>query len=316
MAHDPLPSWREGPARSAILAFVEAVTDPGGPDFVKPSQRIATFDNDGTLWCERPLQPQFYFAEERLDALVERDPSIARRMPFKAYVERDLDKMKELGKRGLLEVMTAIHGGSTEEEFGEIVGEWLARARNPRLGRLFTELAYLPQVELLAYLRDNGFRNFIVSGGGIDVIRGFAEDVYGIPCEQVIGSSQKLRFEMRGEKGVVVKEASLNSFDDREEKPANIALHIGRRPILAFGNSDGDLAMMRYALTGEGKRLALLLHHDDEEREFAYDRDFALSPLADALDNAEAYGITVVGMKDAWAAVFPEAAGSPRRTRA
>lgn len=306
MPQDPLPSWRDGAAKSAIVGFVGRISDSGSPAFVPPAQRIATFDNDGTLWCERPLQPQFYFAQERLDDLVKRDPAIAQRDPFKTYVERDIEKMKEFGKRGLLEVLIAVHGGMTEDEFAQIAAEWAGRATNPKLGRLFTSLTYRPQVELLGYLSASGFKNFIVSGGGIDLIRAFAEDAYGIPPEQVIGSSQRLSFEMRGDKGVIVKEAELNSFDDREVKPANIALHIGRRPILAFGNSDGDLAMLRYALSGEGERLGLLLHHDDADREFAYDRDFLLSPLAEALDGADEYGLTVVSMKNDWAAVFAD----------
>ncbi|WP_230281528.1 HAD family phosphatase [Croceicoccus sp. Ery15] len=304
MTQEPLPSWRKGAARSAIVNFVTRVTDPDGPAFVPPADRIATFDNDGTLWCERPVLAQCFFAQERLDALIVRDPAIAARDPFKAYAERDVPRMKELGKRALLEVLTAVHGGSTEEEFAAIVQEWLGRATNPVLGRRFVDLTYRPQIELLAYLRANGFRNFIVSGGGIDVIRGFSEQAYGIPRECVIGSSQQLAFEMRGDTGVIVKQASLNSFDDREVKPVNIALHIGRRPILAFGNSDGDLAMMRYTLSGEGARMALLLHHDDDAREFAYDRDFLLSPLAEALDRAGEYGITKVSMKDDWASIF------------
>ncbi len=304
MAMDSLPSWREGQAKSAIINFVQRVTDPASPDFVKPAERIATFDNDGTLWCERPVLVQLYFAQGRLEAYAARNPSVRAQQPFKAYLENDTETMMALGKPALLEVLIAVHAGDTEDEFAQIVDHWFREARNPKLGRRFVDLTYQPQIELLAYLRENGFKTFIVSGGGIDVIRRFAEDAYGIPPEQVIGSNQKLRFEMRGDTGVVVKEGQLNSFDDREVKVTNIALHIGRRPILAFGNSDGDLAMMRYTLTGPGARLALLLHHDDAEREFAYDRDYLLSPLSDALDHADAYGLTLVSMKNDWKAVF------------
>lgn len=306
MSIPALTHWRDGRAKSRIIDFVRRVTERSGPDFVEPAERIAVFDNDGTLWCERPLQAQGYFAQERLVAFAERNPEVVSRQPFKAYADGDIEAMKRFGKRGLLEVLTAVHAGDTEEAFAIIVDEWLAHATNPSLGRRFVDLTYHPQLELLEFLRANDFKTFIVSGGGIDVIRRLAEKAYGIPPEQVIGSNQKLRFELRGEQGVVVKEAVLNSFDDREEKVCNIALRIGRRPILVFGNSDGDLAMMRYALSGPGPRLALLLHHDDAEREFAYDRDFLLSPLGEALDNADAYGLVVVSMKADWVKVFSD----------
>jgi phosphoserine phosphatase len=304
MAGDPLPSWNEGMAKSAILDFVARVTKDGGSDYVPPPERIATFDNDGTLWCEQPLQVQFFFGRDRLEALAEADPSLKNRQPFKAYLERDMPTIMKFGKKGLLEVGAFVHAGMTEDDFHAHARDWLATSRHPKLDRPFTELTYPPQVELLGYLRANGFKTFIVSGGGIDLIRAFAEERYGIPPEQVVGSSVKTRFEMRGSRGEIVKLPELNSFDDREVKPANINLHIGRRPILAFGNSDGDLAMLRYTKTGPGPRLALLIHHDDAEREFAYDREFKLSPLAEALDQADAYGITVVSMKRDWKTVF------------
>jgi hypothetical protein len=226
------------------------------------------------------------------------------RDPFKALLTWDVNAIHRLGKQGLLELAFATHAGMSEEEFEKIARNWLGSARHPKLGRLFTDLTYQPQVELLAYLRANGFKTYIVSGGGIDMIRAFSEDAYGIPREQVIGSSTKLHFEMLGDAGRLMKVAELNSFDDREAKPQNIGLHIGRRPILAFGNSDGDLAMMRYTKSGPGPRLALLLHHDDADREFVYDREFKLSPLSEALDKADDYGITVVSMKRDWATVF------------
>ncbi|SNS39779.1 haloacid dehalogenase-like hydrolase [Sphingomonas laterariae] len=304
MGSQILPSWNDGAARAAIMDFVGRVTKEGGPDYVRPAERIATFDNDGTLWCEQPLQVQFFFARERLDAMVEKDPSLKDRPPFKAFVDRDMEAIKAQGKKALMTVAAAVHAGTTEDEFYVIAEEWLARGKHPTLGRLFTQLTYRPQVELLDYLRANGFRTFIVSGGGIDLIRAFAETAYGIPREQVVGSSNKTRFELVDGRASLVKLAELGSFDDREVKPANINLHIGRRPILAFGNSDGDLAMMRYALGNRGPSLALLLHHDDADREFAYDREFVLSPLAEALDKAADYGITVVSMKRDWKAVF------------
>ena len=299
-----LSSWNDGPAKAAILDFVARVTSEGGPDHVRPADRIATFDNDGTLWCEQPLQVQFSFARHRLNGMVARDPSLAQRQPFKAYVDQDMAAIKAAGMRGLFEVGAAVHAGVTEEAFDQLARDWLAEAKHPTLGRRFTELVYVPQLELVAYLQAHGFQVFIVSGGGIDLIRAFSEEVYNIPRHQVVGSSVKTRFEIQQDVGQLVKLPELNTFDDREAKPCNIGLHIGRRPILAFGNSDGDLAMLRYTKTGPGPRLALLLHHDDGSREFAYDREFRLSPLAEALDNAPHYGIDVVSMRRDWAEVF------------
>jgi hypothetical protein len=299
-----LPSWNDGPVVSAIVDFVTRVTQGGGPDYVPPAERIATFDTDGTLWCEQPFPVQVFFLIDRVKQLVAKDPSLKERQPFKALLEHDHKTLHALGKQGIAELLSATHAGMTEDEFEQIARTWFASAKHPRFGRPFKQIAYRPQVELLSYLRRHGFKTYIVSGGGIDLIRAFAEDAYGIPREQVIGSSAKLRFEVDGGLVSLKKLAELNSFDDREAKPQNIGLHIGRRPILAFGNSDGDLAMLRYAKSGPGARLALLIHHDDAEREVAYDRGFRLSPLAEALDKAGEYGITVVSMKRDWRAVF------------
>jgi hypothetical protein len=315
MADQVLPSWNDGPVRSAILDFVARVTKEGGPDFVPPSERIATFDNDGTLWCEQPLQNQFFFAFDRLEALAAKDPSLRERQPFKAFLERDLATIHALGKQAAFELAFSTHAGMTADEFAGIAKEWFASARHLKLGIPYAQCIYRPQIELLSFLRANGFKTFIVSGGGIDLIRAFAEENYGIPPEQVIGSSVKLRFETSGGQVDLMRLSELNSFDDREVKPANIALHIGRRPILAFGNSDGDLAMLRYMLAGKGAQLALLLHHDDAEREFAYDREFRLSPLIEALDKADEYGITLVSMKEAWKTVFPNAPATAAENR-
>jgi phosphoglycolate phosphatase-like HAD superfamily hydrolase len=315
MTDRALPSWNEGPARAAILDFVARVITEDGLDYVRPAERIATFDNDGTLWCEQPLQNQFFFVFDRLEALAAKDPALRERQPFKAFLERDIATIHALGKQAAFEIAFATHAGMNADEFAEIAKEWYAAARHPKLNRPYAQCLYQPQVELLAYLRANGFKTFIVSGGGIDLIRAFAEENYGIPPEQIIGSSVKLRFEADGARAVLMRLSELNSFDDREVKPANIALHIGRRPILAFGNSDGDLAMLRYTLAGTGPRLGLLLHHDDAEREFAYDREFRLSPLVEALDKADKYGITVVGMKDAWKTVFPETGAGAAASR-
>jgi len=304
MAEPRLPSWNEGAVKSAILDFVARVTKEGGAEFVPPAERIATFDNDGTLWCEQPLQVQLFFLIDRVKELATKDPSMRERQPFKALLERDHKTLHALGKQAVQELFAATHAGMSEEDFYSIARTWFAAARHPKFDRLFKQCTYRPQLELLGYLRENGFRTFIVSGGGIEFIRAFAEEAYDIPREQVIGSSGKLHYEMKDGRISLMKQSELNSFDDREAKPQNIGLHIGRRPILAFGNSDGDLAMLRYTRSGPGARLALLIRHDDAEREVAYDREFRLSPLAEALDKAKEYGITVVSMKRDWKTVF------------
>ena len=301
----PLPSWRSGSARDAILGFVEAVTAEGGADFVPPPERIAVFDNDGTLWCEQPVQVQVAFAQDRIQQLADADPTLKDRQPYMAFLEHDIATIHALGKEGVFEVAFAARSGLTIEAFDKLSKAWLATTLHPKFKRRYTELVYQPQLELLAYLRDNGFKTFIVSGGGADLMRSFAEQTYGIPPEQVVGSSVKTELKEVDGELQLMKLAELQSFDDREVKVQNIGLHIGRRPILAFGNSDGDLAMMRYTLSAPGRRLALLVHHDDNEREVAYDRDFRLSPLVEALDKADDYGITVVSVAKDWAEVFP-----------
>jgi phosphoglycolate phosphatase-like HAD superfamily hydrolase len=300
----PLPSWNDGAAKSAILDLVARVTKAGGAEFVPPAARIAAFDNDGTLWCEQPLQIQFFFAFDRVKQLASKDPALSERQPFKAVLEHDYSTLFGLGKQALFELAFATHAGVTDEDFVQAASEWLATARHPKFDRLYKECAYRPQVELLGYLRENGFKTYIVSAGGVDFMRAFADEAYGIPREQVIGSSVKLRYDLIDDRVSLVKLPELNSFGDREVKALNIGLHIGRRPLLAFGNSDGDLAMMRYTRSGSGARLALLLHHDDAEREAAYDREFRLSPLSEALDKAQDYGIAVVSMKKDWKIVF------------
>jgi len=304
---DPLPSWRDGPAKSAVVDFVSRVTR-SGIDFVPEVERIATFDNDGTLWCEQPVQVQVFFVIDRVREMVVDDPSLAERQPYKALLERDFAALRALGKEALQELFFATHAGMTMREFLMMAARWQTEAQNPNLGRRFVDLVYQPQLELLDYLRAHDFRCFIVTGGGVDFVRALAEARYGIPPEQVIGSSCRLQFDQSVRGLALYKLPELRSFNDRECKIENIGLHIGRRPILAFGNSDGDLAMLRYVAAGPGPRLSLLLHHDDAEREFAYDRDFVLSPLAEALDHAADYGIKLVSMKADWATIFPETA--------
>jgi phosphoglycolate phosphatase-like HAD superfamily hydrolase len=301
-----LPSWNDSTTKSAILDLVAAVTLEGGPDFVPPAQRIAVFDNDGTLWCEQPAQVQVLFARQRAAEMAAADPSLRDRQPFKAFLEHDVAAIHALGKQGVFEFAMAIHAGMTTEAFEATVRDWFVRARHPTFDRPMAGIVFQPQIELLDFLRAHGFKTFIVSGGGVDFMRPFAEAAYGIPPEQVIGSSVKYRFDAADDGPCqIVKLAELGSFDDRDAKPANIALHIGRRPILCFGNSDGDLAMLRYTISGTGRRLGLLLHHDDTTREVAYDREFRLSPLVEALDRSDAFGIRVVSMKRDWGTVFP-----------
>lgn len=304
MPDDPLCSWSDGPVKTTIVDFIARVTMQGGRDYVPPPERIATFDNDGTLWCEQPMQVQVFFARARLQALAEKDPGLRERQPFKAFLEHDVHALHELGRKAVFETAFLTHAHTTEEEFDAIARAWLATAKHPKLGRLFKRCLYQPQIELLELLRQHDFKSYIVSGGGIDLIRAFSEQAYGIAREHVIGSSLRTAFEIRDGAGVLTKLPELNSFDDREAKVENIGLHIGRRPILAFGNSDGDLAMLRYARSGTGARLALLLHHDDDVREFAYDRQFKLSPLAEALDHAFEYELSVVSMRRDWQMVF------------
>jgi phosphoglycolate phosphatase-like HAD superfamily hydrolase len=300
---DPLPSWAEGPIKTSIIDFVSAVSREGGPDFKPIAERVACFDNDGTLWTEQPLQGQVLFAFQRAAELARRDPSLRERQPYKAFLENDLATIHALGKQGIFEFAALTHAGMTVTAFDAVVREWLTHARHPALKRPYTEVAFQPQIELLAYLRANGFKTYIVSGGEVNFMRVFAEDLYGVPPEQVIGTSLKLRFDAEPDCDLM-KLSELLTFDDRETKVANISLHIGRRPILCFGNSDGDLAMLRYTLGGPGRRLSLLLHHDDAEREVAYDREFRLSPLVEALDRANELGIGVVSMKSDWKQVF------------
>jgi phosphoserine phosphatase len=304
MAEIALPSWNDGPARSALVDFVSRVTKEGGKDYVAPAERVATFDNDGTLWNEHPMLVQGFFLADRIRQLAVKDSSITERQPFKAFLGHDFRTLQSLGKKGIAELVFATHAGMSEEEFAEIGRAWFASAKHPKFGRPFTQIAFRPQLELLRYLRENGFKAYIVTGGGVDFVRLICEETYGIPREQVIGSSVRLRVETTDAGPVLMKTAELDSFDDREAKVQNIGLHIGRRPILAFGNSDGDLAMLRYVKSGAGARLALLLHHDDAAREAAYDREFILSPLSEALDKAADYGITVVSVKRDWKVVF------------
>ena len=305
LAADPLPSWNDTAPKKAIVAFVEKVIKEGSPDFVPVPERIATFDNDGTLWCEQPLPVQLYFALDRVKALAPQHPEWKDKEPFASLLKGDLNTALVGGDRALLELVLATHAGMTTQEFEQIVKDWIATAKHPKTGKLFTEMVYQPMLELLAYLRANGFKNFIVSGGGIEFMRPWTELVYGIPPEQVVGSSIKTKFEMRDGKPVLVRLPQLNFNDDKGGKPVGINQHIGRRPVMAFGNSDGDLQMLQWTAAGPGARFALYVHHDDAAREYVYDREDALARLNKGLDEAAAKGWTVVSMKNDWKTIFP-----------
>ena len=302
---DSLPSWNEGPAKQAIVAFARTVTDKSSPQYVPPEQRIATFDNDGTLWAEQPMYFQGFFAFDRVKALAPQHPEWKDRQPFKAILENDTKALVASGEKGALEVLKASHAGMTTQEFERIVKDWLATAKHPRFNRPFTDLVYAPMLELLAYLRGNGFKTYIVSGGGIDFVRAFSEERYGIPPEQVIGSSIVTKFEVRDGRPVLVREPRLDFFDEGPGKPVGIQKFIGRRPIATFGNSDGDLQMLQWTAAGEGPRFMLLVHHTDAEREWAYDRQSPIGRLDKGLDEAQRRGWTVVDMKKDWKQVFP-----------
>lgn len=302
---DPLPSWNDTEPKRALIAFVERVTESGSPDFVAPAERIAVFDNDGTLWAEQPLYFQLQFALDRVKALAPQHPEWKESGPLEPLLAGDMQAFLAGGEKALLAAMFASHSGITTDEFARIVAEWLRTARHPRNGQPYTALVYEPMLEVLAYLRANEFKTFIVSGGGVDFMRVFAEQTYGIPPEQVIGSQGKLKFEMHDGVPVLVKLPEVQFIDDKEGKPVAIETIIGRRPLAAFGNSDGDLQMLQWTTAGKGARFALVVHHTDAEREWAYDRTSHIGKLDRALDEAKTRGWTVVSMKEDWNAVFP-----------
>jgi phosphoserine phosphatase len=309
MAADALASWRDGAARQRVVAFVEQVTDPRSRAYVPPAERIAVFDNDGTLWSEQPAYFQLAFAIERVRALAPKHPEWRMRQPFQGVLEGDMKAVAATGERGLLELVMATHAGLTTEEFAASVREWIATARHPTLKRPYTELVYQPMLDLLGYLRANGFKTYIVSGGGIEFMRVFAEQVYGVPPEQVIGSSIATGYEVRDGKPVIVRQPKIDFIDDKAGKPVAINKFIGRRPIAAFGNSDGDFQMLEWTTAGAGPRLGVLVHHDDAAREFAYDRGSHIGRLERGLDEAAARGWVVISMKDDWNVIYPAVRG-------
>ena len=304
-AQDPLSSWNDGPTKQAIVAFVAKVSKEGSPDFVPPAERIATFDNDGTLWCEQPMYFQLFFALDRVKTLAPQHPEWKTKEPFASLLKGDVKGALAGGEHAILEIIVATHAGMTTAEFEKIVADWIATAKHPKFKRPYTECIYQPMVELLAYLRANGFKTFIVSGGGIEFMRPWTEKVYGIPPEQVVGSSIKTKYEMRDGKPVLMRLPEMNFIDDKAGKPVGINSHIGRRPIAAFGNSDGDQQMLEWTQAGSGARLMMLVHHDDATREFAYGAESKIGTFSDALmAEAKKDGWTVISMKDDWKKIF------------
>jgi len=307
---DPLTSWNDGPSKQAIVTFVEKVTAEGSPDFVPPAKRIATLDNDGTLWPSHPMYTQLAFALDRIKELAPQHPEWKTQQPFKAVLDNDLEALASAGEKGLVELVMASHAGMSTAEFETIVKDWFAKARHPRFKRPYTELAYQPMLELLAYLRANGFKTYIVSGGGIEFMRPMTEAVYGVPPEQVIGSSIKTRYEMQDGKPVLMRLPKVDFIDDKAGKPVGINMFIGRRPVAAFGNSDGDRQMLEWTGAGDGARLMMLVFHDDSEREYAYGPanglpDTRFGTLSTSLmDEAKKKGWVVISMKDDWKRIF------------
>jgi hypothetical protein len=302
---DPLPSWNDGASKKSIIDFVTRVTTQGGPDFVPADQRVATFDNDGTLWSEQPMYVQLAFILDRVKTLAPQNPTWKTKQPFKAVLDGDLKALAASGEKGLMQLMAVTHANMTSDEFTKIASDWLATARHPRFKRPYTELVYQPMLEVLAYLRVNGFKTYIVSGGGIEFMRPWTEKIYGIPPEQVVGSSIKTRFQIVDGRPTLYRLPDINFIDDKTGKPIGILSHIGRRPVAAFGNSDGDLQMLQYTTLGSpGLRFGLLVHHTDAEREYAYDRQSHFGKLDEALTAASVNRWAVADMKKDWKKVF------------
>ena len=304
-ATESLPSWNDTASKNSIITFVGKVTTEGSSDFVPPAERIAVFDNDGCLWAEQPFYFQAFYIFDRIKALAPQHPEWATEEPFASVLKGDVKSALAGGEHGLLAMAAATHAGLTSEEFSASVNEWLATAKHPVTGKAYTDMVYQPMLELLDYLRANGFKTFIVSGGGIDFMRPWTERVYGIPPEQVVGSSLKAAYEVRDGKPVIVKLPELNFIDDKAGKPVGIHQHIGRRPIFAAGNSDGDFQMLEWTTAGEGPRFGMLVHHDDAEREFAYDRESHVGKLNKGLDEGPARGWTILSMQKDWKTIFP-----------
>jgi len=304
-AADLLPSWSDSASKRAIVSFVGATTTPTSARYLPPAGRIAVFDNDGTLWAEQPIYFQLAFALDRVKAMAPQHPEWRDREPFASLLKGDLKGALAGGEHAILEIIMATHAGMTTDEFEKIVRDWLATAKHPKTGRPYTEMVYQPMVELLGYLRANGFKTFIVSGGGIEFMRPWTAAVYGIPPEQVVGSSIRTKYEVRDGQPVIARLPEIDFIDDKAGKPVGIHKFIGRRPVLAVGNSDGDFEMLEWATAGPGPRLGVILHHDDATREWAYDRESSIGRLARGLDESPRRGWVVVSMREDWSTVFP-----------
>lgn len=303
---DPLPSWNEGFTKQAIIDFVSAVTDRDSPDYVKPEDRIATFDNDGTLWSEQPMYVQLAFALDRVKEMAPKHPQWKNTEPFKSVLAGDMKAVAASGKKGLAEIIAATHAGMSTEEFEKIVADWIATAKNPKTGKLNTSMIYQPMLELINYLQANDFDVFIVSGGGVEFMRPWTARTYGIPPENVVGSTIKTKYEIRNGKPVILRLPKIDFVDDGKGKPVGIQKFIGKRPIAAFGNSDGDIEMLQWTTAGPDRRLGMFVHHDDAKREFAYDRNSGFGRLARGLDEAPGEGWIVISMKNDWKKIFPD----------
>jgi phosphoglycolate phosphatase-like HAD superfamily hydrolase len=308
---DPLPSWNVGPTKQSIIDFVTRVTDKDGPDYVAPPERIATFDNDGTLWVEQPLYTQFVFALDRVKTLAPKHPEWKTTQPFQAVLDGDAKAIAASGEKGIVQIVTATHSGMSTAEFNKIVADWLATAKHPRFKKVYTDLVYQPMLELLAYLRANDFKTFIVSGGGQEFMRVFADETYGVPPEQVVGSTGATEWQIWDASPILIKLPKVDFIDDGPGKPVGINKFIGRRPIFAFGNSDGDKQMLEWTAAGDGLRFMGLVHHTDAVREYAYDRDSEIGKLDKALDEAVAKSWTIADMKKDWKTIFPAGKTSP-----
>ncbi|TPW33109.1 haloacid dehalogenase-like hydrolase [Martelella alba] len=303
---DPLPSWNDGASKQAIIAFVTDVTSDDSADYVPVAERVATFDNDGTLWVEQPMYTQLAFAIDRVHQLAGEHPEWSTTQPFQAVLENDITALGQSGEKGLMEIIAATHAGMSTAEFEKIVTDWIATARDPHFGKAYTSLVYEPMLELMDYLRANGFKTYIVSGGGIEFMRPWTEQVYGIPPEQVVGSSIVSEYQVVDGVPSLQRTGKVAFIDDKEGKPVGILSHIGRRPIAAFGNSDGDYQMLQWTKSGPGRTLGMIVHHDDSAREYAYDRNSHFGRLDKGLDDAGSEGWLIISMKNDWAEIFPQ----------
>ncbi|WP_068544496.1 HAD family hydrolase [Thalassotalea crassostreae] len=305
VAKDPLPSWNDGVSKQTIINFVERVTDPENPDFVAKGDRIATFDNDGTLWAEQPLYAQLMFAIERIHVLAEKYPEWKTKQPFSLILKGDIKGALSAGDDAVMDIVMAANAGMTNEQYTEIVKEWMGRATHPVSKKKFSEMIYQPMLELINYLKVNDFKNYIVSGGGIEFIRAWSDLVYGIPAEQIVGTIMVTKYEEVDGKRVIVRYPEMSFYNNKHNKVIGISNHIGKRPIAAFGNSDGDIQMLQYTTSGQGARLGMIIHHTDEKREWAYDRKSKIGHLSKGLDMAKELGWTVVDMKNEWKSIYP-----------